>query len=51
MIPKVKEILAHSYGITDRQARLKFLLIQMEAVAALHQPLLDAYTLLLEEVQ
>ncbi|MBO9437352.1 MULTISPECIES: hypothetical protein [unclassified Sulfitobacter] len=49
MIPKVKDVLAQSYGITSRENRRRFLLMQMEAVAALHQPLLDAYTLLIDD--
>lgn len=44
MIPKPKDVLSQAYGITDHGDRLRFLMIQMEAVAALHQPLLDAYT-------
>lgn len=44
MIPKPKDVLRHAYGIVDHGDRLRFLMIQMEAVAALHQPLLDAYT-------
>lgn len=48
MIPSAKDILAHAYGIVDHGDRLRFLMIQMERVAALQQPLLDAYTLHLD---